>query len=713
MSASQTVLTIGSITQVDVENSPQHTLDAAFDPFGPSFTHGFSLSQLSTGTIAVGTRTGVANEVALFSASGTPIAAWQPFTSSFTGGASVTWLGPNDLVVGAGPGGGPLVELYNLNTITQPMLASSFFAFAPSYTGGITVAGIDAADIAVGTLGGVPATVAIFAVNSATLINEFDPFGPSFTGSLSLAGLPNGMLAVGAGAGAEPEVNIYDSSQHLIASFFAFSQGFTGGVKVAWLDATHLAVGAGPGGGPEVNVYDLTNPADPTLVDEFFAFNSNYTGGVTLASVSDVVPPTVTAIAASTRSASTQADLGQTITIRLTTSEAVTETGGSPFLTLSNGATADYVAAASDATHLAFQWTVTPGHDTGDLELNSFALNGGSVTDLFGNALVMPSLPTDLDLSVDGSPSSVPGSLDEWILSGGQWIDSVGPGSHPAGYNIAGTGDWTGGGTDGILWFNPTTGDVDEWQLANAQWSNSVDLSSHPGNYQISGVGDFNHDGTSDVLWTSASSGGVQTDIWKLGSDGKWAGSVTPGSHPAGYTVAGIGDWTGNGTDGILWFNPTTLDVDEWQLSNGKWSASVDLAVHPDNPDGNDAQIAGVGDFFDNGRDGVLWTSVNADGTIATDIWELDSTGHWMASVSPGNHPAGYTVAGVGDFTGTGTSDILWYNASTGDVDEWLINNGHWAGSVDLGPHPGNFQIAGVGDFTNSGTKDVLWHAPS
>ncbi len=109
----------------------------------------------------------------------------------------------------------------------------------------------------------------------------------------------------------------------------------------------------------------------------------------------------------------------------------------------------------------------------------------------------------------------------------------------------------------------------------------------------------------------------------------------------------------------------------------------------------------------------MLWTSVNADGTVATDIWELDSSGKWMASVSPGNHPAGYAVVGVGDFTGTGTSDIFWYNASTGDTDEWLINNGQWAGSVDLGTHPGGFQIADAGDFNGDGTKDILWHSPS
>jgi hypothetical protein len=83
--------------------------------------------------------------------------------------------------------------------------------------------------------------------------------------------------------------------------------------------------------------------------------------------------------------------------------------------------------------------------------------------------------------------------------------------------------------------------------------------------------------------------------------------------------------------------------------------------------------------------------------------------GQWTASVSPGAHPAGYNVVGIGNFTGTATSDILWQNP-TGDVDEWLINNAQWAGSVDLGSHPGNFQIAGIGAFVNgNSTSDILW----
>ncbi|MGA2943230.1 MAG: hypothetical protein ABSE50_14450 [Xanthobacteraceae bacterium] len=301
---------------------------------------------------------------------------------------------------------------------------------------------------------------------------------------------------------------------------------------------------------------------------------------------------------------------------------------------------------------------------------------------------------------------AVPGSnIDEWLLSNGQWAASAEPASHPGNYNVAGIGDWTGNGTDGILWYDPATGDTDEWQLNNAQWAASVDLGSHPGNYQIAGVGDFTGNGIDDVLWTSSSGGQVQTDIWELGSNGQWTASVSPGSHPAGYEVAGVGDFTGNGTDDVLWYDPTTGDVDEWQLSNGKWAASVDLGSHP----GSGWTVAGVGDFTGNGIDDVLWTN-SSSGQVQTDIWELGSNGKWAASVSPGSHPAGYQVAGIGDFTGNGASDILWQNSTTGDIDEWQIAGGKWSASVDLGAHPGNTPVSGVGDFTGNGTSDILFH---
>jgi hypothetical protein len=259
----------------------------------------------------------------------------------------------------------------------------------------------------------------------------------------------------------------------------------------------------------------------------------------------------------------------------------------------------------------------------------------------------------------------------------------------------------------------------DQWDMVLQDLINPVGP-NNPSNYQL--VFATSTDGLNFVITQTgfeqqASSADVvvvppvlpnaagNNDEWIL-SNGQWAASVSPGTHPAGYEVVGIGNFTGNGTSDILWYNWTTGDVDEWQIANGKWAASVDLGAHP----GSGWQIAGIGDFTGSGTDDILWTN-SSNGQVQTDIWEL-SNGQWAASVSPGTHPAGYEVVGIGNFTGNGTSDILWYNPTTGDADEWQIAKGNWAASVDLGAHPGSgWQIAGIGHFTGNGISDILWHS--
>jgi RTX calcium-binding nonapeptide repeat (4 copies) len=315
------------------------------------------------------------------------------------------------------------------------------------------------------------------------------------------------------------------------------------------------------------------------------------------------------------------------------------------------------------------------------------------------------------NVTVQGTQLTSTTSTDEWILENGQWSASISPGSYPGpDEKVVGVGNFFDNGTDGILWYNVNTGDVSEWQLQNGQWAGSVDFGAHPGvggnspgpGWQVEGVGDFNGDGTSDVLWYNA--GDNQIDIWEL-QNGQWAASANPGTHPGvGEEVAGTGDFYNNGTGDILWYNVQSGDVDEWQISNGQWAGSTDLGSH-----GSGWQVAGVGKFFgSNAASDVLWFN---SGSGQTDIWEMQN-GQWAASVSPGSHPgSGWEVAGVGDFNSDGTSDILWYNVNSGAAEEWLITNGQWAGTVSLGEHAGG--VAGVGAFTGPGTTDILWAHPA
>ncbi|MGB9365222.1 MAG: FG-GAP-like repeat-containing protein [Xanthobacteraceae bacterium] len=117
----------------------------------------------------------------------------------------------------------------------------------------------------------------------------------------------------------------------------------------------------------------------------------------------------------------------------------------------------------------------------------------------------------------------------------------------------------------------------------------------------------------------------------------------------------------------------------------------------------------GVRDLTGDGTSDVVWYNV---ATRNVDLWKIAS-GQWAGSVSLGTHPPGWQPAGTGDLNGDGTGDVLWYNPSTGNVDLWKIANGQWAGSVSIGSHPLGYQAAGIGDFDHDGTSDVLWHNPT
>jgi len=182
-------------------------------------------------------------------------------------------------------------------------------------------------------------------------------------------------------------------------------------------------------------------------------------------------------------------------------------------------------------------------------------------------------------------------------------------------------------------------------------------------------TGDFNGDGTSDIAWYNAATNDI--DIWKI-SNGQWAGSVDVGSHPAGYLPMLAGDFNGDGTSDIAWYNPTTHDLDIWLTKNGQWACSIDA----------------------------------------------------------GSHPTGWQPLGATDFTLDGTSDIAWYNPTNNDIDVWMVKDGQWASSFDIGQHPGSapgsFPLpgggstvgppgvqpviaVGVGDFDHNVVGDIMW----
>jgi hypothetical protein len=73
-----------------------------------------------------------------------------------------------------------------------------------------------------------------------------------------------------------------------------------------------------------------------------------------------------------------------------------------------------------------------------------------------------------------------------------------------------------------------------------------------------------------------------------------------------------------------------------------------------------------------------------------------------------GAAPANWTIAGLGDFDGNGSTDVLWRDSS-GNVGIWLMNGTSIMSSGVVGRMPLSWTIAQTGDYSGTGKSDILW----
>jgi hypothetical protein len=134
------------------------------------------------------------------------------------------------------------------------------------------------------------------------------------------------------------------------------------------------------------------------------------------------------------------------------------------------------------------------------------------------------------------------------------------------------------------------------------------------------------------------------------------------------------------------------------------WAGSPDLGSRP-----APWQVAGVGDFNGDGTSDILWRNSS---TGQLDEWHM-AGGQWAGSTDLGSRGLEWQIAGIGDFNSDGQSDVLWRNTVTGHVDEWVMLNGNWSRSIDLGSRGTDWQVAAVGNLDHEGTaretSDILW----
>jgi aromatic ring-cleaving dioxygenase len=119
------------------------------------------------------------------------------------------------------------------------------------------------------------------------------------------------------------------------------------------------------------------------------------------------------------------------------------------------------------------------------------------------------------------------------------------------------------------------------------------------------------------------------------------------------------------------------------------------------------ARAGVVADFTGDGTSDILWSNASTGRVVE---WLM--TGGSISAASTLLADPTWTVVGSGDFTGNGTSDLLWQNTSTGTVVEWQMTNGTVSAGATLLTDPA-WTVAGTGDFYGTGTDDILWQNAS
>jgi hypothetical protein len=200
--------------------------------------------------------------------------------------------------------------------------------------------------------------------------------------------------------------------------------------------------------------------------------------------------------------------------------------------------------------------------------------------------------------------------------------------------------------------------------------------------WQIMGTGDFNKDGNVDILWRYNGTGG-RVRVWYMNGTSMISGAELTAVSDLNWQIAGTGDFNNDGNVDILWrYNGTGGRVRVWYMSGISILSGADLNAVPD----LNWKVGGTGDFNNDGNIDILWRYYGSGGRNR--VWYMNgsggiSSGADLMAVSDLN----WQIAGVGDYDNDQDMDIIWrYNGSGGYVYIWYLNGLIWDGNENLGP---------------------------
>ncbi|MEA3288010.1 MAG: FlgD immunoglobulin-like domain containing protein [Candidatus Marinimicrobia bacterium] len=326
----------------------------------------------------------------------------------------------------------------------------------------------------------------------------------------------------------------------------------------------------------------------------------NYTTGTPSATTltADVTDPTISSI--TSLPGSDNIEVGGSVDITITLSEAVTLVGGTVITTLETGDTDAQLSTSSisDAISFTETYTVSEGEVASDLNVSLVALSVGTLRDAAGNDIDL-SLP-GADNLADNSNLEIDGVIPTILTITSTTVD----GNYILGDEINVTVTFSEALTlvGGNLIVTMETGGTDR-QVTISSINNS---SISAGTYTVQS-GDASPDLTASNITLSAGSlqdaAGNDLDLTLPGSADNLAGSsdfVVDGVAPADFTVGAV--ITSGGTITASYWNDTNTDVEvtvpiasDASLQNGTLQIQARTGANAFENLGSSATISSIG----------------------------------------------------------------------------------------------------------------------